>query len=208
MSKEIIESVKLGLEDKVCGIETALLYVRDPVEYERLNKDLEGAKAALKKLAEVDTRSPEELEKIAKMIDSSVSVEASVNRWDLLSNREKFLYQVQLYADKLKSAKEQVVKQLDSLEKVTSHLEATSTSDTPFMQPVIDQFKNSLAEVQFSLFAINEQLAVEGAVGELLKDEDFYSKLELLNKYLNNPMNLPSLSEVREAKIKEFKDVH
>lgn len=199
----IVEQVKAGIADKVSGLEVALKYVRDPSEYERLQKDLEGAKAALAKLNEKDTRSAEEVEAIAKMVNTAASVESSDNPWASLTPREKFKYQVTLYRDKLKQTLDAVGSQASTLSAVVIHMSKTR-GDAEFMDNIIKQFDNSLSEVLFSESQIQDQLALEESAMALVDDEDFFRKLDLLNRFLNNPMNLPHLSEERDNKLKEL----
>lgn len=202
----IIEQVREGLTSKVEGLEMALKYVRDPIEFKRLQKEMDGARAALAKLNEKDTRTKEEVEELANMVDTEVSIETTSDPWGSLSPCGKFKYQVSLYRDKLKQTLDKVVEQEGTLSAVVSHLKTTK-GDADFMNPIIKQFENSLAEVQFSKQQIEEQLSLEDSAMELVADEDFYANLSLLNKFLNNPMSLPNLSEERESKLKELRDV-
>ena len=203
----IIEQVKEGLTAKVEGIQIALSYVRDEREIERLQTELRGATAGLAKLDEADNRTPEELEKIAGMINSDVAVETSGAPWSTLTPREKFKYQVELYSDKVKSAWDQATMQYRNLLQVVQHLEKTKGDGALFMTPIIKQFEGSLAEIDFSAKTIGDQLAIRDEAVALVGDEDFFDKLELLNRFLNNPMNLPHLLEEREAQIKELRSV-
>ena len=201
--ENIVEQVREGLTVKVQGLETALQYVRDPAEFERMKKDLEGARAALTKLDEKDERTEEEVAAIAKMVDDVVSMESSDAPWSSLTPQEKFKYQVSLYRDKLKQTLQQVSSQASTLAAVVVHMSKTQ-GEADFMDNIIKQFDNSLSEVLFSEKQIEAQLELEESAMALVDDVDFFAKLELLNKFLNNPMNLPHLSEEREAKLKEL----
>lgn len=201
---EIVEQVREGLTEKAKGIETALLYVRDPREIERLQRELAGANAGLSKLNEADTRSPEELEKIAAMIDSSADVETPRESWSDKTPHEKFLYQFGIYVDRLIATSKSVDEQYASLVNVVRHLKKTKGDNAPFMNPVIAQFEGSVAEVSFSGNQISDQLAVKDAAIAIAEDPEFFARLEVLNRFLNNPMNLPHLNEERNAKFKEL----
>lgn len=201
----IVEQVREGLEAKVEGIQRALLYVKDAREVERLQKDLQGAVAALKKLDEPDTRTEEEKEKLAAMIQSEAAVESAP--WSSLSPIEKFKYHVKAYCDKLEETAPQVTSSRMDMVQVVKHLQKTKGDSASFMNPIISQFENSLAEISYSEQFIKNQLALKEDALALVADQDFFDKLELLNRFLNNPMNLPHLSEEREAQIKELRDV-
>lgn len=201
----IVEQVREGLNAKVEGIQNALLYVKDAREIERLQKDLQGAVAGLKKLDEPDTRSEEELEKLAGMIKSEAEVESTP--WSSLSPIEKFQYHVKAYCDKLEATAPQVSSSRMNMVQVVNHMKKTKGDSAFFMNPIIAQFENSLAEISFSEQGIENQLALKDEAMALIEDEDFFAKLELLNRFLNNPMNLPHLSEEREAQIKELRNV-
>ena len=86
-------------------------------------------------------------------------------------------------------------------------MQKTKGDSAFFMNPIIAQFENSLAEISYSEQSIENQLALKDDALALAADQDFFDKLELLNRFLNNPMNLPHLSEEREAQIKELRDV-
>lgn len=198
---EIVELVREGLTEKVRGLETALLYVRDPREIERLQNELAGANAGLAKLNEADTRSPEEVEKIVEMLDHEAHVESSQETWSEKTPHEKFLYQIRLFVDRLNSTAKQVDVQYANLAKVLSHLRKTKGDSAPFMNPVITQFEHSIAEVAFSRDEIGEQLVVMDEALAIAEDEEFFGKLLILNKFMHNPMSLPSLTDERNAKI-------
>ena len=202
---EIYKQVKEGLENKVQGLETALLYVTDPREIERLNKELNGAKEALEKLTREDTRSPEELEKIAKLFENKSDEVSIENTWSNKTPIEKFNYQVDLYIDRIKETIVQVANQEATLNEVVKHLKATKGNAT-CIEPIIKQFENSLAEVRFSKERLNGQLELVDQATKLLADNDFFDKLSLLNRFLNNPMSLPHIAEENEAKLEEFRN--
>lgn len=201
----IVEQVREGLEAKVEGIQNALLYVKDAREVEHLQKDLQGAVAALKKLDEPDTRTEEEKEKLAAMIQSETAVESTP--WSSMSPIEKFQYHVKAYCDKLEETAPQVTSSRMNMVQVVKHMQKTKGDSAFFMNPIIAQFENSLAEISYSEQSIENQLALKDDALALAADQDFFDKLELLNRFLNNPMNLPHLSEEREAQIKELRDV-
>ena len=198
---EISEQIKAGLEAKVRGIETALNYVKDPRERDRLSKELSGAQEALKKLCEGVTRSPEEAEKVEKAFCSDVDVEAPKSSWADMTPIDKFRYQVDLYADRLKNTLKDVERDCVNLKKVVSHLNKTKGDSAVFMDPVIKQFVKSLRQVEFSEDTIRAQLALEEDVYVLIGDVEFFSKLTLLCKFLNNPMSLPHLAEEYDKRL-------
>ena len=202
---EIYEQVKEGLENKVQGLETALLYVTDPREIERLNKELNGAKVALEKLTREDTRSPEELEKIAKLFENKSDEVSIENTWSNKTPIEKFTYQIDLYIDRIKETIVQVANQEATLDEVVKHLKATKGNAT-CIEPIIKQFENSLAEVRFSKERLNGQLELVDQATKLLADNDFFDKLSLLNRFLNNPMSLPHIAEENEVKLEELRN--
>lgn len=201
----IIEQVREGLIAKIEGIQNALPYVKDPREIERLQNDLSGAEAALKKLNEKDTRTEEELKEIEAMIESAAQVDTPADPWTSMTPIEKFQYQVKLYYDKLKGTAAEVSAQRKNLSQVLNHLVKTKGDAAMFMNPVIGQFQNSLAEVDYSKKSIDEQLKIADQVLALIEDEDFFDDLVLLNRFLNNPMSLPHLSEEKEKQIKELR---
>ena len=200
----IVEQVREGLTAKVEGIQNALLYVKDAREIERLQKDLQGAVAALKKLDEPDTRSEEEMEKLAGMIKSEAEVESVP--WSSMSPIEKFQYHVKTYCAKLEETAPQVTSSRMNMIQVVKHMQKTKGDSAFFMNPIIAQFENSLAEVSYSEQTIENQLAIKDEALALIEDQDFFDKLELLNRFLNNPMSLPHLQEEREAQIKELRN--
>lgn len=200
----IVEQVREGLTAKVEGIQNALLYVKDAREIERLQKDLQGAVAALKKLDEPDTRSEEEMEKLAGMIKSEAEVESVP--WSSMSPIEKLQYHVKAYCAKLEETAPQVTSSRMNMIQVVKHMQKTKGDSAFFMNPIIAQFEDSLAEVSYSEQTIENQLAIKDEALALIEDQDFFDKLELLNRFLNNPMSLPHLQEEREAQIKELRN--
>lgn len=202
----ITEQVKEGLTNKIKGIETSLLFVKDPREIERLRNELKEANKALAKLDEKDTRSPEEIKKIEKLLDQNGQVEVETP-WSDKTPIEKFQYQVNLYFDRLKETKNKASDQKSALEKVVRHLIITKGGNGKIIQPVIDQFNNSLAEVTFSLRNIEEQLKFSDKALQLAHDQEFFDKLSLLNQFLNNPMSLPHLSEEYDKKLGALRNV-
>lgn len=199
----IVDLVREGLTMKVEGIQNALLYVKDAREVERLQKDLQGAVVALKKLDEPDTRSEEEMEKLAGMIKSEAEVESTP--WSSMSPIEKFQYHVKAYCAKLEETAPQVTSSRMNIIQVVEHMQKTKGDSTFFMNPIIAQFEDSLAEVSYSEQTIENQLAIKDEALALIEDQDFFDKLELLNRFLNNPMSLPHLQEERETQIKELR---
>lgn len=197
----ITEQVREGLTNKIKGIENALLFVKDPREVERLHGELKNANKALAKLNEKDTRSPEEVKKIEKLLAENGEVAEVEAPWGDKTPIEKFQYQVELYFDRLKETKNKASEQQKVLEKVIHHLIVTKGGNGKIIQPVIDQFNGSLAEVSFSLKNIEEQLKLSDKTLQLAHDEEFFDKLSLLNQFLNNPMSLPHLSEEYEKKL-------
>lgn len=201
----IVENVREGLTSKIEGLRSALSYVRDPREVKRLTDDLNGAIAALEKLNAKDTRTPEELEELSSLIHDEVNVESAVNPWDTMSPIEKFAYHVRLYSDKLDETLKSVEEQNTTLGLVVCHLKKTKGDSAPFMNPIIKQFENSLAEVRFSGRRIEDQIAIREAALKLVEDEDFFAKLDLLNRFLNNPMSLPHLQEEYKAGLEALR---
>lgn len=201
----LTEQVREGLTAKIQSIEAALNVVKDPRELDRLNKDLEGARAALAKLDEPDSRSEEELNEISKMIEDKVDVNAPTQSWDSMKPIEKFAYHIGLYLDKLRSNEQEAESQSITLHKVFKFMARHKADNEVFMQPVLKQFGTSLAEIDFSIQCIGEQLALTDDVLELIEDEDFFDKLVLLNRFLNNPMNLPHLTEEHNKKLEDFR---
>jgi len=201
----VVEQVREGLKAKIAGIKSALNYVQDSREHERLIADMKGAEAALAKLDEKDTRTPEELKKVARMISDEVEIDAPVKKWSELSPLEKFRYQLELYLDKVKDTYREAVKQRDELSKVCMYLNNVNFEKLPFMKAVYDKFAVLFAEVKYSVEMLSSQLEMKEKVFELV-DEGFFESLDLLNRCMNNPMNLPHLAEERETKLRELKN--
>lgn len=200
----IVDQVREGLTAKVEGITDALKYVKDAREIERMRKDMQGAIEALKKLEKPDTRSDEELEKLAEMIESEADIEGVA--WGSLSPIDKFKYHVKAYCAKLEETAPQVEASHMNMVKVVKHLKKTKGDSALFLNPIIAQFENSLAEISYSEQAIKNQLALKDEALELIEDEGFFAKLELLNRFLNNPMSLPHLQEERDEQIKGLRN--
>lgn len=203
---DIVEQVREGLTEKVKGLEIALRYVRDPREIERLQKELSGANAGLSKLNEKDTRTPEELEQLSQMLTPTEEVETSQVSWSDKTPQEKFVYQVELYADRLVDTSKSIDEQYRELVQVVRHLRKTKGDRATFMNPVIKQFEDSLAELGFSGNQINDQLAIKDEALAVARDEEFFAKLVLLNRFLNNPMNLQHLQEEYNAKLEALRN--
>lgn len=189
----IVEQVRAGLEEKVKGLQTTLMYVKDPREIDRLTKDLNGAIEALEKLNAEDTRTPEELAELEQLIDSSVDVEGAA--WDDLTPIEKFAYRVREYYDTLNTTLENAKSNRNSVFKVISFISKHKGDSDLYLKPVLNQFGNSLNEIDFSISQIEEQLSYQDAVFSLLTDDEFFEKLDLINRFLNNPMSLPHLTD-------------
>lgn len=200
----IVEQVRDGLNAKVEGIQTALMYVKDAREVERLQKELEGATAALNKLNEPDTRSAEEIEKLSEMLKGEAEVD--VVPWDKMSPIDKFKYQVELYSSKLDEAFSQASESYSNMCKVVKHVKKTKGDSALFMNPIIEQLEKSLVELNYSRNTLSRQLSVRDDAMKLVEDGDFFNKLTLLNVFLNNPMSLPHLSEESRENIKELED--
>lgn len=203
---QITEQVREGLENKIKGLETSLLFVRDPREVERLRNELKGANEALAKLNKKDTRSKEEIEQISELLKKADTAEV-VTPWSGKKPIEKFVYQVNLYLDELKEAKSKVDSDEANMKKVYNHLKETS-GDVDFMQPLIKQFAGSLAEVTFARKTIEEQLKMADQVLQLAQDGVFFDNLVLINKFMNNPMKLSHLSEEYEKNLKEIRNAN
>lgn len=196
---DIIEQVREGLEHKIQGLQDALRFVKDPKELERLNADLKGAYVALEKLNVQDTRTPEELEAISKLIKDKADIEAPEKSWRELSPVEKFKYQIELYSKKLVEAYESAKVQYDELSKVCVYLSKVHFDKHPYLETVYKQFKNSLLEVGYSVKFL--ELQIEQKQNALLAVDEAFDKVDILNRYLNNPMSLPHLVEERESNL-------
>lgn len=199
----IVEQVREGLEAKIEGIKSALNFVRDPREVERLSKDLQGALGALAKLNERDTRSTEELEKIANMINDGV-VEAPENPWSKMKPIEKFKYQVELYCGKLDDAFEQASAQYNNLRSVCDFLKTVDFKKHPYMEGIYLQFCNSLRELHYSIGCIEKQKAIRNSAIAVI-DESFEA-LDILNRFMNNPMALPHINDERDAELEALRN--
>lgn len=198
---ELTEMVREGLINKIEGITTALLFVKDARELERLQKELKEAQNALTGLNSPVSRSAEEIAELEKMISDTAEVEVPKVAWSDMTPLEKFEYQIELYYDKLDKALNESNSHAVTLKRVVNHLVKTKGDSAVFMNPVIEQFKGSLAEVNFSISKIKEQIRNYEAVKVILSDGDFFEKLTTLNEFLNNPMSLPHLTEKREKEL-------
>lgn len=201
----VIEQVREGLEAKIRGIQGALNFIQDEREHERLISDMRGAEAALAKLSEKDTRTDEELEKIARMISDEVEISGPVKKWSELSPRDKFLYQLELYFDKVKDTHAAAVEQRNELSKVCFYLKNLDFEKLPFMRSVHEQFDRLLAEVKYSCDVLSAQLKLKQNAFEIV-DGDMFAALDILNRFMNNPMNLPHLVEERDSCLEELKN--
>ncbi len=201
----VVEQVREGLEAKIRGIQGALNFIQDEREHERLINDMKGAEAALAKLSEKDTRTAEELENIARMISDEVEISGPVKKWSELSPLDKFKYQLELYSDKVKDTHAAAVKQQNELSKVCLYLKNIDFEKFPFMRSVHEQFDRLLAEVNYSCGVLAAQLKLQQNAFEIV-DGDMFGVLDILNRFMNNPMNLPHLAEERESCLEGLKN--
>ena len=200
---DIINQVREGLEFKIQGLRDALRFVNDPLEIERLGKDLEGAVKALERLNAPDTRTPEEIEEISKLLNDNVEVESPAVAWSKLNPVEKFKYQIELYSRKLVEAHQTASKQFDELNHVCEFLGTVDFEKHPYLEPVFTQFKSSLVELGYSINSLKIQIDLkEKAISAV---NGSFDSLDVLNQYLNNPMSLPHLIEKREIELEELK---
>lgn len=203
---ELTERVREGLTEKVAGLETALQYVRDPREIERLGREIAGANEALARLEKGGkVTSEEEANKILSQLDEGDEKEETVS-WSKMTPHEKFLYHFELYADRLMHTEEEAKEQFKNLTRIVEHLKAGVKAGDDFMDPIIKQFEASLAEIGFSGNRVHDQLDLYERAQKIAKDEIFFAKLEILNRFLNNPMSLPHLSEEFEASMEALRN--
>ena len=204
-NKSIVEQVREGLTEKIDGINIALQYVRDPREIERLQSELSGANRALDKLNEPDTRSKEEIEKIANMVESTSDFESTpATPWSSLSDEEKLEYQMDLYFDKLKDSLEDATKKKQTLLKVSGYLGGIDFERHPYMRPLYVQTYQSLKELEYSIESIKRQMDVRDLA--LLAVKRSFDDFDIVNQFLNNPMALPHLNEKKNAELEELRN--
>lgn len=196
MGSKIVDQVRAGLEEKIAGLECSLQYVKDPRELSRLQKELGNANAALDKLNQPDTRSAEEVEKVARMIkDDAVE---SAPSWSDMSAVDKFKYQMDLYFDKLEESMESAKKQREELVKVVELLGGL-VGENDCIKPLYTQLSQSLREIDYSVCSIENQKKLRDEA--MLAVDSAFDALDVINRFLNNPMSLPHLTEERNAEL-------
>lgn len=201
----IVEQVREGLEAKIEGLETSLRFVRDPREIERIQADLTGARKALAKLNEKDTRTPEELEKIAQMFNhDDATIDAPETPWNKLTPIEKFKYHLDLYCGKIDEAFGSASKQYAELKQIVKFLEATDFKKHPYMESIHKQFRASLRELEFSVNQLRSQIAIKDKALKVV--DGSFDSLDVLNRFMNNPMNLPHLSDERDGLLEKLRN--
>lgn len=201
----IVEQVREGLEAKIEGIQVALQYVRDPREIERLSAELLSAGKALDKINEPDTRSQEEIEKIANMVNVEADFESAPQTpWTSLSDSEKLKYQMELYFSKLEESLADSTEKRDELSKVLSVLSFIDLDNHTCILPIYQNIEQSVKELDYSISAIESQMALKD---EAIKAVDrAFSEFDVVNRFLNNPMSLPHLTEQKSAELEALRN--
>lgn len=196
----VVEQVREGLKDKIKNLNIALTFVRDPREVERLSKELKGATEALEKLNKPDTRTQEELEKLGAMISDTASIETPI-KWSKMPPIDKFKYQIDIYCKKLTEACEGAKAQREGLTKIVDFLSGVDFEECNYMESLYVQFANSLCELNFSIDSLEGQIKLKDEALAVI--DKTFDAFDIVNRFLNNPMALPHITDEREARLAE-----